>query len=671
MESSAATAPDGIAHPGGERLMPPPGREARLVGWLFGGTGLALFAVMGLLGLTMRLTQAETIGVSDEWFYRIMTLHGSGMLAGTLLAMIGGIWYVLKAVAPLSFKRMMAAYVALVLGAVVVVVSVVFGGFGAGWTFLSPLPFVPAGAWETWAAAAYFVGLLLVGVGFFVFCIDVLMTVSAAYGGLGGALGVRYLRGRDEEGPPPQVIAATVISAQGSLASAVGTTILVALVGKAIDSGMELDALWAKNLTYFFGHSYANLIIYLGAGMIYVLLPRYAGRQWKTTKPLAIGWLATLLLVTTAYGHHLYMDFVQPGAAQVIATISSSAAALPVAVVTIYTGVMLVWGSRYRWTLAGLLIYLGFAGWAIGGVGAVIDSLIPINFRFHNTLWVPAHFHTYLMLGAIFWVMALVVHMLERAAGRPAADWVKKASVGAMVIGGYGLVAAWYSSGALGVPRRYAVHPAGTEIYSEVASAFVVVFALGFLLLLFEIGRLALAARRGAPLSATPPPTAGGAVVGPRAEARPALTSPLQIGTTVAIAVIASFALLPGISSATEGNVPMHHLAHAVQYLYGIALGIAFGSTPSVFRRLSPRWTGAAIAASIFGSAAMLLSMVPAIYEPLQDARFLHGSYHIGIVALGVITGFGAALLGPTTGKLLAVLSVGMGLMYAAGVTGG
>ena len=65
-----------------------------------------------------------------------------------------------------------------------------------------------------------------------------------------------------------------------------------------------------------------------------------------------------------------------------------SAPLLPVAVVTIYSMTMLVWGSRYRWTLASTLLYVGFAGWAIGGTGAVIDSLIPINFRFHNTLWV-------------------------------------------------------------------------------------------------------------------------------------------------------------------------------------------------------------------------------------------------------------------------------------------
>lgn len=53
------------------------------------------------------------------------------------------------------------------------------------------------------------------------------------------------------------------------------------------------------------------------------------------------------------------MDFVQPAAVTAIGTISSSAAALPVLVVTIYTGLMLVWGSRYRWTLASTLLYLG------------------------------------------------------------------------------------------------------------------------------------------------------------------------------------------------------------------------------------------------------------------------------------------------------------------------
>ena len=56
---------------------------------------------MGVLGLIMRLTQATVIGLSPAWFYRLMTLHGAGMITGVLLAMMGALWYVLHATVPL------------------------------------------------------------------------------------------------------------------------------------------------------------------------------------------------------------------------------------------------------------------------------------------------------------------------------------------------------------------------------------------------------------------------------------------------------------------------------------------------------------------------------------------------------------------------------------------
>jgi len=335
---------------------------------------------------------------------------------------------------------------------------------------------------------------------------------------------------------------------------------------------------------------------------------------------------------------------------------------------------MLVWGSRYRWTLASVLIYLGFAGWAIGGTGAVIDSLIPVNVRFHNTLWVPAHFHTYLMVGVVFWMMAFVAHLLERAAGRPASRRVTVISPAAMVVGGYGLVGAWYASGALGVPRRFAVHPPGTEDYSLVASLFVIVFAIGFLLLLGEfaaLGRDALRRRRRRGARAPSLPSMAGSAPEARAGAGPPLATPWQIGAAVAVATAAVFALLPQVQDASEVSAQWHHLAHAAQFLLGVAAGAAVGSMPSVFERLAPRWSSAGLAAVVLAPIAMLLLMVPGIYEGLEENEALHAAYHVGLVALGAITGLGAALLGRVVGRLLIVLSVGMALMYAAGVSGG
>jgi cytochrome c oxidase subunit I len=643
----------------------------RRIGGLYLLTGLALFALMGVLGLVMRLSQADVYTLPPTWFYRIMTLHGAGMLVGALLAQMGAMWYALRDVVPLHLGRALAAWLAILAGTVLVLVSVLVGGFATGWTFLWPLPFTSAGAWRTWATAMFLVGLVVVGAGFQVYCIDILARTTARYGGLGRALGIAYLRGRDDDPPPPQVIGATVVALDGLVASAAGVTVLVALLGKLTDGRIEIDALWAKNVTYFFGHSYANLIIYLAVGAVYVVLPRFVGRPWTTTKPIVIGWLATLTFVITAYSHHLYMDFAQPVALQAISTASSSGAALPVLVVTIYTGMLLVWGSRYRWTLASTLVYLGFAGWAIGGAGAVIDSLIPANFRLHNTLWVPAHFHTYLLLAVMFWAMALVVHLLEEAAGSPPSRSLRILAPLLMVVGGYGLVGAWYVSGALGVPRRYAVQPVGTAGYSLAGSIFALVFALGFLLLLAALVQLArLALRR--PRAAAP---AGEEASAPPAESafrveRPVVGLPM-LATLAAVGTVSFAAVLPPVSRAAEAGVQWHHIGHSAMFLAGAAFGLALASTSDVWERLTVRLEQSGLVLAIVMPALALLAMSPRLYEGVEDDPALHFAYHLIFLVLGALASLGSAALGRVPAWSLIGLASGMGVLYAAGVVGG
>jgi cytochrome c oxidase subunit 1 len=655
-----------VLHPRAAELVSAPRVTERRVAWLFVGTGLALFAVMGLLGLTMRLSQAEVYTLSPSWFYRLMTLHGAGMLTGALLATMGALWFVLRRTVPLHAGRMLFSYCSILAGAVLVLAATFVGGFATGWTFLWPLPFDPAGAWNRWATDAFLVGLLLVGIGFMVFCLDLLIQTSGRYGGLQRTLGISYLRNRDDDPPPPQAIAAMVVAIEGLLASAVGTTIVVSLIDRAIDSGIDLDALWAKNLTYFFGHSVANLIIYLAAGAVYVLLPRYTGRPWKTTKPIVVAWLFTLVFVALAYSHHLYMDFVQPEWAQGVASIASFGAALPPAVVTIFTGAMLVWGSRYRWTLASAFLFLGFAGWAIGGTGAVIDSLVPVNFRFHNTLWVPAHFHTYLLLCVIFWALALLTNLLEERAGRTAGRGIAAAALALLLVGGYGLVAAWYVSGALGVPRRYAVHPVGTAGYSLAGSVFAMIFALGVLLLLVEFVRLARAARarpRTGPAPAEEP-------LPPTAEPKPVLTTGFQFAFVAAAMVAFLAGFFPQVTDAAEASAGYHHLQHGTEFLVGALLGALVASLPQVFTRIRSR-TSLGIAGVVIAPAAMLLVMLPAVYDAIESSAGAHFLYHLGIAALGVVTGLAVGTLGLVAGRLVFVLAIGMAVMYAAGVTGG
>lgn len=676
-------------------------RSDRTIAILAVLTGLALFLVLAVVGTIMRFTQASVLGVSPAWFYRLMTLHGAGMITAALLSMMGALWFVLRNDVVLSAPRMTAAYLSIVAGAVFVLVATMLGGFAAGWTFLWPLPFDAAGQWSTWATVAFLVGVLLVGVGFCVFCIDVLEKTTRTFGGVGRALGLVCLRGRGDA-PPPQAIGATVVAMAGLAASAAGTTVLAALLVHSYDHGAQIDALWAKNLTYFFGHTVANLIIYLAVGVVYVLLPLYAGRPWKTSVPLVVGWLLTLVFVLTAYSHHLYMDTVQPRVLQYMSNAVSDAAAIPVAVVTIFTGLMLVWGSGYRWTLASRLLYLGFAGWAIGGVGAVIDAVLPVNSRLHNTDWVPAHFHTYLLVGVMFWVFAFVAYLLESYAERPSATASSWLAPGLMVVGGYGLTAVWFAAGALGVPRRFAIQPLGTDGYSLAGGIFALIFLAGFLLLLAEFGALAMGAYRRPRQEPALDPEADshrirqdwlafrqrlelvnlrrlgrGPTIEPDVQRR-VLTGPEPAiararGRTAAVVAgfVVALVTYPPLYGFPDDDPYVHHLIHAGQFLAGALVGIAIGSLPSVFRRMRGGGGDALSLALVIGAPfAMLLLMAPSIYGPLEDHSALHATYHAGIGLLGVLTGVGCARLGRFTGWFVLVASVSMALLWAPGVFG-
>jgi hypothetical protein len=233
------------------------------------------------------------------------------------------------------------------------------------------------------------------------------------------------------------------------------------------------------------------------------------------------------------------------------------------------------------------------------------------------------------------------------------------------------------------------VQPPGTSGYSLAGAIFVMIFATGFLVLLYQFSRLALAARgRGRyELVEHVSGWTGGTYLAkePREpDVRPeeplpdvpepagrALATPFQLGAMVALAVVCLFSFLPPVVDASEASTRYHHLLHAGEFLLGAALGLVVASLPDVHHRLGRRTADLGLAAVILAPTLMMLVMLPAVYEPLDERPALHFLYHVGIAALGVITGLGAGALGRITGRAAFVLAVGMAVMFAAGAGGG
>lgn len=472
------------------------------------GLVVVLFPVLILVALYMRLTQAGGLAPARAWFYPMMTLHGVGMV---------GVWYV---GAMAAAARIVARYTephegvsrfalwGTLAGVVLLLASTFLGKFAAGWYFLYPLPF--KGGWPSWATLTFLLSITVLGAAWLVWSLDLLIAIAKKYR-LTDALGWHYIAGKSAPEVPPAVtiITVTLIALVACLLSGVA---VLALFFVEMFAGVPNDALLMKNLTFFFGHLLVNLSMYLGVGVVYDVFPHYAGRPWKNNRVVAIAWNTVLAIVLLAYFHHLYMDFAQPAVLQYIGQIASYSSAIPSAVVTIFGALALIYRAPMRWNLGSSLMFLGLMGWAIGGIGAVIDSTIAVNAKFHNTLWVPAHFHTYMIEGLVLIVLGYFYHYCQAAADLAENLRLQKAAIAMMLVGGYGVVGMFYLAGAESVPRRYAFYPPEVSqgaLHAGIAAIFVLLFLAGLSVYVFETGRRWVKARHERTPSARPVEKAG------------------------------------------------------------------------------------------------------------------------------------------------------------------
>jgi cytochrome c oxidase subunit I len=453
---------------------------------------LVLFPILAVLGFVMRVLQAGFFPeFTPDLFYAVMTLHGLGMVGLWFVAGMAAISVLLARYVKPTVAVSWIAFGATITGVALLLAATLVGRLGVGWYFLYPLPFHSLGTWPDWATAFLFGALAIMGVGWTLWAGDLLYAIARKYR-LTDALGWQYLSGRNSPEVPPIVIIATV-SFIGVLAGLVAAVVVLTLVAvERFGTGYTNDALLLKNLTFYFGHMLVNITMYFGVAMVYEIMPAYTGRPWKANALVAASWNLVLLLVMFAYLHHLYMDFAQPQWLQITGQVSSYLISVPAAAVTIFSTLVLVYGTRTEWKLPALMLYLGVMGWAVGGVAAVIDSTVMVNNRFHNTLWVPAHFHTYYVMGVVLMILGAVFHLATTLSNVPESRRLTRTIVTTVAVGGYGFLLMFYLAGVAGVPRRYAMYPDETArgiLYAKLSLAFVGILLAGALIYIWETGR--------------------------------------------------------------------------------------------------------------------------------------------------------------------------------------
>lgn len=457
----------------------------------WGVTFLIVFPLLITLGLLMRMNQGNMIQLSPMSFYAIMTLHGLGM-AGTLFSLaLSALWYLNGTrYVKLNLRIGYIVYGAILIGLAGLTIGTLIGKFGPGWYMLYPLPFVGA-TWAHWSIGVAVVSLIILGLAWLLGILHLLYALAKEYGGFGNLLGFQYFsRKKREKELPPLVMITAVSLIPGVLGFLIGAALLIMYLMQFFEPALSFNVLLLKNMVMFFGHIIVNITMYCAVGWVYALLPEFTGREWKTDKVLVASWDATLLFITFAYFHHLYMDFAQPSSLQYLGQIISYFSAIPATAITMFGVIAQLYHSKIKWGIVPLLFLFGMAGWAIGGFAAVVDSTININIIMHNTLWVPAHFHTYLLMGVVLFIFGFLFYLFSGEEDR-SADKVAKAGFWTFLAGGYGFVVMFYLGGMNSVPRRFSSY-SGIQINStsaigallaRIAVLFIILLLIGLLIM--------------------------------------------------------------------------------------------------------------------------------------------------------------------------------------------
>ena len=476
------------------KTAPDHGAKAGVLAYLV--TAALVLVLMMVFGLMMRLEQAQLISIGPAWFYQLMTLHGAGMVGIAGIAGAAIMWHFLRQYVDLSQPIFVANLVLFLAGVVMILGAVLGGGFHAGWTFLHPLPTKSMGLWSEHAAALFLGGLLVIGVGFLLLYLDVARAVIARYGSLARGLGWPQLFGHDDgKAPPPTVVASVMVTIVNVISLVVGAAILTMMLVNVYAPGFAIEPLLAKNMIYFFGHVFINATMYMAVIAVYEILPRYTQRPWKSNKVFLASWTASTFMVMFIYPHHLLMDFAMPKWMLVMGHVIGYLNTLPILVVTGFGGLMIVYRSGIRWDMASTLLFLSLFGWAAGAMPAFIDGTITVNYVMHNTLWVPGHFHTYLLLGMITMMFGFMYYITKP--GADAVDgMIDRIALWLFTAATLGFTLSFLYGGRISAARRYAAHlpewvPTDivASLFAVLVIAAVLVFVLRFLL------RLPLATR--------------------------------------------------------------------------------------------------------------------------------------------------------------------------------
>jgi len=241
------------------------------------------------------------------------------------------------------------------------------------------------------------------------------------------------------------------------------------------------DPVMFQHIFWFFGHPEVYILILPAFGIVSQIVPTFARKPLFGYSSMVYATASIAFLSFIVWAHHMF-TVGMPLTGELFFMYATMLIAVPTGV-KVFNWVSTMWKGAMTFETP-MLFALGFVVmFTIGGFSGLMLAMAPVDFQYHDTYFVVAHFHYVLVTGAVFAIMGASYYWMPKWTGHMYDEKLGKLHFWLSTISVNVLFFPQHFLGLAGMPRRipdYSVQFAGFNEISSIGG-----FAFGLTQLLY------------------------------------------------------------------------------------------------------------------------------------------------------------------------------------------